>query len=293
MHRTNPILRLAIIIILSSLASSQQFDAKLFEGMRWRLIGPFRAGRVTAVSGIAGDPTTYYMGTPGGGVWKTTDGGIVWKPIFDEAHVASIGALQIAPSNSNIIYVGTGEQTDGNGVYRSSDAGATWTNIGLRDTRIINSLLVDPQDPNVVFVGAMGGPQPSAERGVFKSTDAGKTWSKVLFKDDAFGVVDMCFDPGNHKVLFAAFWRASGGFFKPTSGEKVTGPDVSSTSPQTKEKRGSSSPEPVSLTITSGELELLWRPVIAVGVSSPLWTQDCFDPTTAATPGSALPLTLA
>ncbi|HEY1336557.1 MAG TPA: hypothetical protein VGF59_03565, partial [Bryobacteraceae bacterium] len=214
------------MLVANSLAFSQQFDAKLYDGMRWRLIGPFRAGRVTAVAGIAGDPTTYYMGTPGGGVWKTTDGGIVWKPVFDDAHVASIGALQLAPSNPNIIYVGTGEQTVGNGVYKSTDAGATWTNVGLAETRIISSVLVDPQDPNLVFVGAMGGGKPSPDRGVFRSADGGKTWNKVLYKDDSVGVADLCFDPTNHKVLFATLWRASAGFFGPQADGKATGPDA-------------------------------------------------------------------
>lgn len=151
--------------------NAQQIDPNLYSAMRWRLIGPYRAGRVTAVAGIPGNPAVYYMGTPGGGVWKTTDGGIVWKPIFDAEHVASVGAVALAPSNTNIIYVGTGEQTEGNGVYKSTDAGATWTNIGLVDTHYINTVLVDPRNPNVVVVGAMGDSTTSDNRGVYKSTD--------------------------------------------------------------------------------------------------------------------------
>ena len=150
---------LLAVSLFSPSAFSQQFDPKLYSGLQWRLIGPFRGGRVTAVAGIPGDTSTYYMGTPGGGVFKTTDGGIVWKPIFDEAHVASIGALQLAPSDPRIIYVATGEQTPGNGMYKSTDAGATWTNIGLRDTDVLTSIVIDPKDPNIVLVGALGGPR--------------------------------------------------------------------------------------------------------------------------------------
>jgi photosystem II stability/assembly factor-like uncharacterized protein/phage anti-repressor protein len=184
----------------------QQYKADAYAGMRWRLIGPHRAGRVTAVAGIRGRPGIYYMGTPGGGVWKTTDGGQVWKPIFDEARVASIGALAVAPSNPQIIYVGTGEQTEGNGVYKSTDAGATWTNIGLGETRYISSIIVDPRDPNIVLVGVSGKPVPGQMRGIFKTTDGGKSWNKVFFKDDRTGVVDMCAAPGDSRIVYAATW---------------------------------------------------------------------------------------
>src|SRR5215813_6205955 len=222
-----PTLATVFLVIIASfgVTGQQMPDGSLLSGMEWRLIGPFRAGRVTAVAGIPGDPTTYYMGTPGGGVWKTIDGGIVWKPIFDDAHVASIGALALAPSDPNIVYVATGEQTDGNGVYKSTDAGKTWTNIGLRDTRILTSIVVDPKDPNVVFVGAVGGQQPSAARGVFRTMDGGKNWERVLFKDDTMGIADIALDPTNHKVLYAAMWRAEQGFFGSESDKKKEGPD--------------------------------------------------------------------
>jgi photosystem II stability/assembly factor-like uncharacterized protein len=217
---------LLAVSLFSPSAFSQQFDPKLYSGLQWRLIGPFRGGRVTAVAGIPGDTSTYYMGTPGGGVFKTTDGGIVWKPIFDEAHVASIGALQLAPSDPRIIYVATGEQTPGNGMYKSTDAGATWTNIGLRDTDVLTSIVIDPKDPNIVLVGALGGPRPNPQRGVFRSTNGGQTWEKVLYKDDDVGVVDLALDPSNHKVIFAALWRAGRGFFGPSGGAKKPGPDA-------------------------------------------------------------------
>ena len=202
-----------LILASASIAFAQEVNPDLYSGMRWRLIGPHRGGRVTSVAGIPGNPAVYYMGTPNGGVWKTTDGGRVWNPIFDAAHVASIGAVAVAPSNPNIVYVGTGEQVDGNGVYKSTDAGATWTNVGLADTKLINSVLIDPRNPDTVLVGAQGERgAASAARGVFRSTDGGKTWTNVLFKDGRTGVVDMCFDPGDRRVVFAALLHREGGF---------------------------------------------------------------------------------
>ena len=153
---------------------AQQVDPNLFSGMKWRMIGPYRGGKVNAVAGIPGDPATYYFGANGGGVWKTTDGGTVWKPIFDSQPVASIGALALAPSNPNVIYVGSGENnvysdiTYGNGVYKSTDAGVTWQHLGLEDTRHIARILVDPRNPDIVLLAAMGHSfGPNAERGVF------------------------------------------------------------------------------------------------------------------------------
>jgi photosystem II stability/assembly factor-like uncharacterized protein len=203
--------------ILIAQQSAQTVDPSWYSAMRWRLIGPHRAGRVTAVAGIPGDPATYYLGTPGGGVWKTIDGGDVWKPIFDEQHVASIGAVALAPSNPNIIYVGTGEQTRGNGVYKSTDAGLSWVHIGLEKTNYISSILVDPRNPDVVIVGALGHPVigvPSepAERGIFKSVDGGKTWKHTLMKDGLEGIADMCADPENPREIFASMWKPADRF---------------------------------------------------------------------------------
>lgn len=191
---------------------SSAVDPSLYSAMRWRLIGPHRGGRVSAVAGVPGDWTTYYMGTPGGGVWKTTDGGEVWNPIFDGERIASIGALAVAPSNPSIVYVGTGEQTPGNGMYKSTDAGATWTHVGLDETRYITSVVIDPKNPDIVVVGAFGHPilgtgQKGPNRGVYKTTDGGKNWTKTLFKDDFAGVSDMVADPGNPRVIYAAFWH--------------------------------------------------------------------------------------
>jgi len=193
-----------VAALCGPIASSQQISSDMYSGMRWRLIGPHRAGRVTAVAGVAGQPNEYYFGTPGGGVWKTIDSGRVWKPIFDDAHVASIGAIAIAASQPRTIYVGTGEQTRGSGVFKSTDAGATWTNVGLVDTHYIDAILVDPSDANVVLVGASGDPQAGPARGVFRSTDGGKSWTKALFKDDRTGVWDMAIDGSAPRVVYAA-----------------------------------------------------------------------------------------
>jgi photosystem II stability/assembly factor-like uncharacterized protein len=206
--RRGVILRLAIFfvgtLLLGGPAVGQQDNVESDSGMQWRLIGPYRAGRVTAVAGIPGRPAIYYMGTPGGGVWKTTDGGQVWKPIFDDARVASIGAIALAPSNPDIVYVGTGEQTYGNGVYKSTDGGATWTNIGLREIRFISSMIVDPHDPNIVLVSAYVDSAPSRMVGVFKTMDGGRTWNKTLFKDNKTVVMDMCAAPGDQRIVYAS-----------------------------------------------------------------------------------------
>src|SRR5260370_600457 len=175
------IANLGFISAISAQQSGQQYKSALYSGMQWRLIGPHRAGRVTTVAGVPGRPSIYYFGTPGGGLWKTTTGGRVWQPIFDAAHVAAIGALALAPSNPDIIYVGTGEQLHGNGVYKSTDGGTTWTNVGLRETNSISSLIVDSHDPNIVLVGAIGPFVPSDERGVFKTTDGGLSILKKHF----------------------------------------------------------------------------------------------------------------
>jgi len=219
---------LALSFTQSAQVQAQQVDAGLYSGMKWRMIGPYRAGKVNAVAGVPGDPGLYYFGSNGGGVWKTTDGGNVWKPIFDAQPVASIGALAIAPSNPKILYVGSGENnlysdiTYGNGVYKSADGGSTWEHLGLEDTRHIARILVDPKNPDVVLLAAMGHSfGPNAERGVFRSADGGHSWNKVLFKDDNTGAVDLCFAPGNPKIVFAAFWH---GVRKPGVAQTGFGP---------------------------------------------------------------------
>ncbi len=222
---------------------SQSIDSHLFSAMHWRLIGPFRAGRVTAVAGIPGDQTTYYFGTPGGGIWKTVDAGRVWTPIFDRQHIASIGALAVAASDPKVIYAGTGEQTPGNGIYKSTDGGNSWAKAGLASTRYIQAVLVDPRNPNIAVAGAnslgfaiIWKPVPKSaatiDRGIFKTTDGGKTWNKVLTRDDTIGVVDLCADPGNPRTLYAVLYHAAVGVGKsgtPATSEIVKSADEGST----------------------------------------------------------------
>src|SRR5580704_9930920 len=178
-------------VFVAATAMAQDVPPNLLQAMQWRLIGPHRGGRVTSVSGVPSQPSVYYIGTPGGGVWKTENGGRVWKPIFDQVRVGSIGAVAVAPSDAKIVYVGTGEQTPGNGVYKSIDAGMTWTNIGLRETHIITGIIVDPRNPDLVLVAAAGDHFSAAERGIYKTTDGGKNWQKVLYKDPETGVPDI------------------------------------------------------------------------------------------------------
>jgi photosystem II stability/assembly factor-like uncharacterized protein len=189
-------------------------DEKLFSGVRWRQVGPFRGGRVLAVTGVPGEPSIFYFGAVSGGVWKSSDAGANWTPLFDKQPIASIGALAVAPSDHNIIYAGSGEAclrgniSYGNGVYKSVDGGKTWKNLGLKDTRHIGAVIVDPNNPNVVFVAALGHAYgPNTERGVFRTSDGGATWQKVLYKDNRTGAIDVVFDPSNSSTLFASLWE--------------------------------------------------------------------------------------
>jgi photosystem II stability/assembly factor-like uncharacterized protein len=231
--------RLLVLAALLLAARANDIDTGQFAAMRWRLIGPFRAGRVTAVAGVAGDPNTFYFGTPGGGVWKSTNTGRTWRPIFDAAHVASVGAVTVAPSDPATIYVGTGEQTAGNGVYKSTDSGATWTRSGLGDTRYIQAIVVDPRNPNIAVAAAnslgfaiLWRPYPKSaatiERGIFKTTDGGRSWKKVLTRDDTAGVVDLCADPNNPKTLYAVLFKTGTATLGATS-EIVKSTDAGST----------------------------------------------------------------
>lgn len=186
----------------------------LFGEMQWRLIGPFRGGRVEAVAGIPGNPLVYYFGSVAGGLWKTSDGGHTWLPLFDKEPISSIGAIAVDPSDSNVIYLGTGEacprgdMSFGDGVYKSRDGGKTWVHLGLDDTRHIAKIIIDPRNPNMVYVAALGSVYgPNAARGVFRSGDGGKTWQKVLFKNENTGAIDIAMDPNNRGVLFAALWQ--------------------------------------------------------------------------------------
>jgi photosystem II stability/assembly factor-like uncharacterized protein len=191
--------------------TAARFDGRLFQELRWRLIGPHRAGRSLAVTGVRGQPELFYFGSVDGGVWRTNDAGRTWNPIFDSQPIGSIGAIAIAPSDPNIIYVGTGEAdmrsniAYGNGMYKSTDAGKTWLHIGLEDSRQIARIIVDPTDPKKLFVAALGHAYgPNNERGVFRSNDGGAHWQRVLFHDENTGAIDVAYEPGNTKVLYAA-----------------------------------------------------------------------------------------
>src|SRR5215470_6220170 len=173
---------LVSLVLAGLICSGQEFNPNLFQEMRWRSIGPFRAGRTVAISGIPSQPNVFYMAPNNGGVWKTTDAGRTWFPIFDDQPTGSIGALALAPSNPDTIYVGSGEGlrrpdlSVGDGIYKSTDAGKTWQHLGLGDAQQIATVLVDPHDPNRVFVAAVGHPYgPNPERGIYRSLDGGQT----------------------------------------------------------------------------------------------------------------------
>ena len=224
------LLFLALVVPSLPLAA-QQFGEKLYAEMRWRCIGPFRAGRTVAIAGVPHEPSVFYMAAVNGGVWKTDDFGNTWKPIFDEQPSGSVGALAGAPSDPNIIYVGSGEGLQrpdlavGDGVYKSTDAGKTWTHLGLRDAQQITAIVVDPKNPERVFVAAEGHPYgPNSERGVFRSLDGGKTFEKVLYKDENTGAADLVMDPSNSETLFAALWAARVAPWEVRSGESFTIP---------------------------------------------------------------------
>src|SRR5205814_8891718 len=203
-----------VVGVLPLILAQQPSQTNLYSGLHWRMIGPFRAGRVNAVTGVPGQPSTFYFGSVGGGVWKTTNAGRTWNPIFDSASSASIGAIGVAPSNASVVYVGTGEADMrdsiqfGDGMYKSADAGKTWKHSGLEATKQIGRVLVDPKNPNIVFVAALGNAYASSpDRGVYRSRDGGATWQKVLFKNEDVGAIDLNFDPANSQIVYAALWN--------------------------------------------------------------------------------------
>jgi photosystem II stability/assembly factor-like uncharacterized protein len=210
-----------ITILLTLLAiglAAQPVSPSGFSGLRWRSIGPFRAGRTVGATGIPSQPNVFFIGVNNGGVWKTTDAGRTWRPIFDDQPTGSIGDLAIAPSDPNIIYVGSGEGlqrpdlSTGNGIYKSTDGGRSWRHLGLRDAQQIGSIIVDPTNPKRVFVAALGHPYgPNTERGVYRSLDGGETWERVLYKDENTGAIQVAFDPGNPQILYADLWAARQG----------------------------------------------------------------------------------
>ena len=234
-------MHLACAICVSSvvLPGPPPFPPALYQEMRWRQVGPFRGGRTRAAAGVPSQPNTFYVGQVNGGVWKTDDYGRTWIPVFDDQPTQSIGAIAVAPSDPNILYVASGEGLQrpdlsvGDGIYKSTDAGKTWTHLGLRDGQQIPQLAVDPRDPNRLFAAVLGHPfGPSQERGIFRSTDGGETWQNVLFKDENTGGSDVQMDPSHPSIVYASLWEArrgpwednnsyggaGGGLFKSTDG---------------------------------------------------------------------------
>jgi photosystem II stability/assembly factor-like uncharacterized protein len=214
--KPSPVLLLIVLAFLLTPLNihSQQLDRNLYSGLRWRMIGPFRGGRVNAVSGVTGQPDTFYFGSVGGGLWKSLNSGRTWTPIFDANNVASIGAIAVSTANPNTVYVGTGEPdmrdsiAYGDGVYKSTDAGKSWRHLGLENTKQIGRIIVDPKNPDTVFVAALGNVYaPNADRGVYRSHDGGATWQKVLFKNEDVGAIDLAFDPVDSKVVYATLWN--------------------------------------------------------------------------------------
>lgn len=243
---TKTILALAALAALLPLVASllvpplaaQPFDQRLFGEMRWRSIGPYRAGRTRAVAGVPSQLNVFYMGVCNGGVWKTTDYGRTWRPIFDDQPTGSIGAIAVSPSHPNIVYVASGEGLQrpdlsvGDGIYRSDDAGRTWTHLGLRDGQQIPQVIVDPRNPDRLFAAVLGHPYgPNEERGIYRSLDGGRTFTRVLYFDENTGGSELAFDPANPAIVYAGLWESrqgpwenaawsgtNGGLFKSTDG---------------------------------------------------------------------------
>ena len=229
----------ASFFFLTTIFVQAQVPQSTYQELHWRMIGPFRGGRTRAAAGVPSQPNVFYIGQVNGGVWKSDDYGRTWKPIFDQQPTQSIGAIAVAPLDPNIIYVASGEGLHrpdlsvGNGIYRSADAGQTWTHLGLRDGAQIPALVVDPRDPNRLFAAVLGHPYgPNSERGIFRSTDGGANWQRVLYKDENTGGSDIEIDPSNPNILYASLWEAregpweddnildgnGGGLFKSTDG---------------------------------------------------------------------------
>src|SRR5579859_5176549 len=210
-------MRFRSVLVLAGLCAAtaaHAVDPSLFQDLQWRSIGPQRGGRALAVSGVPGAPARFYFGAVNGGVWQTDDAGRTWRPIFDAQPLGAIGAIAVAPSDPNVLYVGTGEAdmrsdiSQGAGVYKSSDAGKTWALVGLRDSQQTAKILIDPKNAGTVFVAALGHPYgPNPERGVFRTQDGGAHWQKVLGPNDDTGAIDLAFEPGNPQTVYAALWQ--------------------------------------------------------------------------------------
>lgn len=223
-----PLLAALLLSTMGAPVCAAQIDPAQYQDLHWRSVGPFRGGRVLAVTGVPGDARRFYFGAVNGGVWRTDDAGRTWNPIFDDQHIGSIGAIAVAPSRPSVMYVGTGESdmrsdiSQGMGMFRSADGGSHWSSIGLRDTQQIARILVDPRNPDTLLVAALGHPYgPNAERGVFRSSDGGRNWTKTLFRDANTGAIDLAYEPGNPDTVYAALWqtrRPPWSVYPPSSG---------------------------------------------------------------------------
>ncbi len=225
-----PLLACTSLFLFIGSITAQQVPENTYQDLHWRMIGPFRGGRTRAAAGVPSQPNVFYMAQVNGGVWKSDDYGRIWTPIFDHESTQSIGAIAVAPSNPNIIYVGSGEGLHrpdlsvGNGIYKSTDAGKTWTHLGLRDGLQIPALAIDPRDPNKVFAAVLGHPYgPNEERGLFRSTDGGQTWQKSIYKDENTGASGVEIDPSNPDVIYASMWEAREGPWEDNNGVNGTG----------------------------------------------------------------------
>lgn len=237
--KTNKTIQVLLFVLLSlAQIQAQPYDAKLFDAMRWRMIGPHRGGRTVGAVGVPQQPNVFYIGVNHGGVWKTTDYGHTWKPIFDDQPTGSIGDVAVAASNPNVLYVASGEGLHrpdlsvGDGMYKSTDAGKSWQHIGLREGQQIGGIDIDPRDENRVFAAVLGHPYgPNTERGVYRTTNGGKTWERVLYKDENTGAIQVTIDPKNSNIIYAVLWAArqgpwengvwqgpESGFYKSTDG---------------------------------------------------------------------------
>jgi photosystem II stability/assembly factor-like uncharacterized protein len=273
----------AVALATACSAGAASYDAKLFAEMRWRSIGPYRGGRTKAVAGVPSQPNVFYIGVCNGGVWKTTDYGRTWQPIFDDQPTGSIGAVAVAPSDPNVVYVGSGEGlqrpdlSTGDGVYKSTDAGKTWTHLGLRDGQQIPQIAIDPRNPDRLFVAVLGHPYgPNTERGIYRSTDGGRTFEKVLYKDENTGGNDVAIDPQNPQIVYAnlwetrqgpwenASWTGGGGIYKSTDGGTTWRPLTNGFSGAVSQ---------ANLTISQSNPKIIYA-AVAMGVGTALYRTD-------------------
>src|SRR5437764_5101732 len=228
----NKLTAAALLLLLAAVPAAAD-DKDPLKAVKFRLVGPAAGGRVARACGVPGDPLTYYAAAAGGGVWKSSDGGYNWKPIFDDQPTSSTGSIAVAPSDPNVIYVGSGEANVrgnvavGAGIFKSTDAGQTWQHV-WKAVGQIGTMIVHPTNPDVAFAAVLGSPfGPGKERGVYRTTDGGKTWQQVLFKDPDTGASDVCLDPNNPRTLFAGLWQCRRRPWELTSGGPGSGLYVS------------------------------------------------------------------